>query len=62
MSKTILSLAVGGLLLALGLSAEAQQPNKVHRIGFLIAGSRSAYTTRVDAFRQGLRDLGYIEG
>jgi len=44
------------------LSAEAQQPNKVHRIGFLIAGSRSAYTTRVDAFRQGLRDLGYIEG
>ena len=35
MSKTILSLAVGGLLLALGLSAEAQQPKKVPRIGYL---------------------------
>jgi putative ABC transport system substrate-binding protein len=43
-------------------SADAQQPKKVPRIGFLLAPSRSALSERVDAFRQGLRELGYIEG
>ena len=38
--------------------AEAQQPTKVPRIGFL--GSVSS-STRVEAFRQGLRELGYVE-
>src|SRR5262245_19354430 len=62
MSKIILSLAAGGLLLALGLRAEAQQPvKKVPRIGFLIGSSPSANTARIDAFRQGLRELGYLE-
>jgi putative ABC transport system substrate-binding protein len=41
---------------------EAQQPKKVPRIGFLGAASVAANSARVDAFRQGLRDLGYIEG
>ena len=41
--------------------AEAQQPAKVPRIGFLMGGS-SGTDSRVEAFRQGLNDLGYIEG
>jgi putative tryptophan/tyrosine transport system substrate-binding protein len=42
--------------------AQAQQPAKVPRIGYLTAASLSAITHRTEAFRQGLRDLGYIEG
>ena len=42
---------------------EAQQPAKVpFRIGFLASGSPSAYSSRSEAFRQGLRQLGYVEG
>jgi ABC-type uncharacterized transport system substrate-binding protein len=62
MSKTILSLAVAGLLLALGSHAEAQQAGKVHRIGVLFGTPRSFNMTRVETFRQGLRELGYVEG
>jgi putative ABC transport system substrate-binding protein len=42
--------------------AEAQQPTKIPRIGFLSASSLEALSSRIEAFRQGLRDLGYIEG
>ena len=42
--------------------AEAQQPAKIARIGFLITSSPSAIAPRLDAFRQGLRELGYVEG
>jgi len=42
--------------------AEAQQAKKVSRIGFLSATSPSAIAARVEAFRQGLRELGYVEG
>jgi putative ABC transport system substrate-binding protein len=38
------------------------QPTKIPRIGFLITGSTSSASTRVEAFRRGLRDLGYVEG
>ncbi len=65
MQKRIFGLALGVMLSALCLRAEAQQPTgKVPRIGFLHNGSVSDTTTalRFDAFRQGLRDLGYIEG
>jgi ABC-type uncharacterized transport system substrate-binding protein len=41
--------------------AEAQQPRKVHRIGLLIAAS-NVIAPFTDAFRQGLRELGYVEG
>jgi ABC-type uncharacterized transport system substrate-binding protein len=44
------------------LVAEAQQPGKAPRIGLLGGGSASAAAGRIDAFRQGLRDLGYVEG
>ena len=44
-----------------GAAATAQQPNKVPRIGFLTAGSPSTIGARIEALRQGLRELGYIE-
>ena len=50
------------ILLAVGVIAEAQQPAKIARIGYLTAGSLSAQTARIEAFRQGLRELGYVEG
>ena len=53
------------LLFALCFAAEAQQTNKVPRIGFLSGRGAPSPTNpdpSADAFRQGLRDLGYIEG
>src|SRR4030095_11799972 len=41
--------------------AEAQQLTKVPRIGFLLASSLSANSARIEALRQGLRELGYVE-
>ena len=56
------AVALCAMLLALCVPAEAQQPKKVPRIGFLSAASSSAIAARVEAFRQGLRELGYVEG
>ncbi len=42
--------------------AQAQQPTKVPRIGYLTGATLSAMSARIDAFRQGLRELGYVEG
>ena len=50
------------MLLALGGTAQAQQPGKIPRIGFLIASSSSANPARIAAFQHGLRELGYVEG
>ena len=50
------------ILLAVGVIGEAQQPKKVPRIGHLGGVSLSANTARHEAFRQGLRDLHYVEG
>ena len=60
----IVSLAIALFLMTLSWShpAEAQQPKKVPRIGFLAPGSPSSDSPRVDPFRQGLQELGYIEG
>jgi len=41
---------------------QAQQPVKVPRIGFLGAGTAASISSRVEAFRQGLRERGYVEG
>jgi putative ABC transport system substrate-binding protein len=51
-----------GFIVASVHFAEAQQPKKVPRIGFLVAGPASAVTNRIEAFRQGLGERGYIEG
>jgi len=42
--------------------AEAQQPKKIPLIGYLAGASLSAASARTKAFRQGLRELGYVEG
>ena len=65
MIRRIFSLVLGALLLALSHPAEAQQPaGKVPRIGFLTTSSASdpLNALRLDAFRQGLRELGYVQG
>jgi putative ABC transport system substrate-binding protein len=49
------------VLLTTASIADAQQTGKVPRIGFLSATSSSIISARIEAFRQGLRDLGYIE-
>jgi putative ABC transport system substrate-binding protein len=63
MKAKILVYALPALILAAIHLAEAQQVGKVPRIGILMPGS-SAFPTsaRYDSFRQGLRELGYIEG
>jgi putative tryptophan/tyrosine transport system substrate-binding protein len=58
----VLSILFVVALLAVAVVAEAQQPKKVARIGFLAAVPHSANTARFEAFRQGLRELGYVEG
>ena len=45
-----------------GAVAQAQQPARIPRIGILIAPSASSFSARVEAFRQRLRELGYVEG
>ena len=55
-------LLIAALLVALSASAQAQQPTKIPRIGFLITSSPSVIAPRMDAFQQGLRELGYVEG
>ena len=55
----IFTLAFG--ILVTPLAAEAQ-PARVYRIGFLSVASSSPMAPRVEAFRQGLRELGYVEG
>ena len=49
------------MLFALCVAAEAQQPKKIPRIGYL-SSSASTDSARPEAFRQGLRELGYVEG
>jgi putative ABC transport system substrate-binding protein len=44
------------------LAADGQEPGKVPRIGFLVVSTRSFVSTRIETFRQGLRELGYVEG
>jgi len=62
-TKKILLLALCSLLLALGFSAQAQQPKKIPRIGYVrVVGLPSTPSPNVEAFRRGLRDLGYVEG
>src|SRR5882724_4905663 len=62
MRKPVLSILFVVVLLAVGAIAEAQQPVKITRIGYLDAVSLSVNAARVEAFRQSLRKLGYVEG
>ena len=60
LAGNIIALALGTLLLNFSFSAEAQQPKKVPRVGYLV--SRSGPGPNDQAFQEGLRELGYIEG
>jgi putative tryptophan/tyrosine transport system substrate-binding protein len=62
MRKTVISFALTALFYALCPIAEAQQPAKTPRIGFLVDGTPATHAARIEAFRQGLFELGYIEG
>jgi ABC-type uncharacterized transport system substrate-binding protein len=62
MSHKVFGFALSAMLFALSLSAHAQQPKKIPRIGVLAGGSAPSVAARVEAFRRGLRDLGYVEG
>ena len=55
------AILLGTMLFALCVPAWAQLPTKVQRIGFLGATSLSGESARIEAFRQGLRELGYVE-
>jgi putative ABC transport system substrate-binding protein len=57
------SILVAVVLLALGVTAEAQQPaGNVARIGYLATASGATELPYIEAFRLGLRELGYVEG
>src|SRR5262245_55590339 len=60
--QKIFFLTLGAVLFALYLPASAQQPTKVPRIGFLSGGFPSSDAPRTEAFQEGLRELGYVEG
>jgi putative ABC transport system substrate-binding protein len=62
MKMKITVLALGAMLFALCATAEAQQPKKVPRIGILHGASASSVAARTEAFREGLRERGYVEG
>jgi len=57
--RKIISIVLIPMLFALGSFAEAQQPKKVHRIGYLTVAYQAS---RIEAFRKGLRELGYVDG
>jgi putative ABC transport system substrate-binding protein len=56
------SILVAAVLLFVGVTAEAQQPKKVTRIGLLSSGDPATESVRSEPIRQALRELGYIEG
>jgi putative tryptophan/tyrosine transport system substrate-binding protein len=60
--KSTLFSLLASILLVTALPAGAQQPTKISRIGFLTGASLSSQFARNEAFRQGLREVGYIEG
>ena len=58
----VLSTLVAWVVLAVGVIAEAQQPTKIPQVGYLNGGFLSGIAGRIEAFRQGLRELNYVEG
>jgi putative ABC transport system substrate-binding protein len=60
--KRFFGFALGAMLFAFCLPAEAQQPSKIPRIGYVSGTDDLNNPGPEEAFRQGLRDLGYIEG
>ena len=61
LTNRVIQFSLAAMFWSLSFSAEAQQPKKVIRIGYVDAGSPATTGHRADAFVQGLRDLGYVE-
>lgn len=61
MRARILLFTLAVVILVSTRLAEAQQAGKMARIGWLVAGSPSSFSNNIEAFRQGLRELGYVE-
>jgi putative tryptophan/tyrosine transport system substrate-binding protein len=59
---SVVSILLGVAVLALAAIAEAQQPKKIPRIGYLSSSDPATESTRVEAIRLALRELGYVEG
>src|SRR5215468_10230926 len=62
MNRKIFCVVLVTLLMELCSAAEAQQPKKVPRIGFLASGTASSAEESLAPFRQRLHELGYVEG
>jgi len=62
MSKKISCFALAAILFALSFPAEAQQPKKIAKIGYLFGSTPAATAQNIEAFRQRLRELGHVEG
>jgi putative ABC transport system substrate-binding protein len=62
MNLKIIALALWFLLLTPCIQAHGQQPAKIPTVGYLEGGPESRHAARIEAFRQGLRELGYLEG
>src|SRR5262249_61510769 len=62
MLRPISWIPVCAILLSLGARADAGHANKISRVGYLAAVSAAADAPRLKAFRQGLLDLGHVEG
>jgi len=62
MRKRIIGFALGAMLLALSFPCAAQQAGKIFRIGFLDNSTASGIAVLLDAFRQELTKIGWIEG
>jgi putative tryptophan/tyrosine transport system substrate-binding protein len=60
--KRLFSILLIVAVVVVGGVATAQQPTKIPRVGFLGGASLSSIAARIEAFRQGLRELGYVEG
>jgi putative tryptophan/tyrosine transport system substrate-binding protein len=62
MKTTITLLTLSAMLFAVSFPTEAQQPKKVYRIGYLQTSSREQLLHLTKALKEGMQDLGYVEG
>ncbi|MDH3444862.1 MAG: hypothetical protein OEN50_13110, partial [Deltaproteobacteria bacterium] len=62
MQQKVLCLVTASIALALICLAQARSATKISRVGFLASLPPAAISSRLEAFRQGLGELGYVEG
>ena len=62
MIRRTLAFAILLSIIMAPLVGEGQQPRNAPRIGVLVGGSASSDSARIEAFRRGLHELGYVEG